>query len=221
MARSVDHDCIEKLYNEGLSDRSIAREMGIHHGTVGYWRKKHGKKSNADNSFEIEIVGDDKAKCSKCKAIQPLDEFQYGRKGKQYEYRYSYCKSCRKKQQYLNLNNDITKFLKSRLNRIKKRCAENNIDYNLSLDWAVKKYKEQGGNCFYTNCQLNWGVGKGLNPDSLSFDRINPDLGYTEQNVIICSHRANTIKSNMTVDEFKEWMPLWFKKIEDSYEQDV
>jgi hypothetical protein len=44
---------------------------------------------------------------------------------------------------------------------------------------------------------------KGPIPNSPSFDRVNPALGYIPGNVIIVSHKANVIKSNATVDELE------------------
>lgn len=43
----------------------------------------------------------------------------------------------------------------------------------------------------------------GLRYHSPSFDRVNPNLGYVDGNVIIVSARANTIKNNATVDELE------------------
>jgi len=40
-------------------------------------------------------------------------------------------------------------------------------------------------------------------PNSPSLDRIVPDLGYVRGNVVVISHKANTIKSNATLDELR------------------
>lgn len=39
--------------------------------------------------------------------------------------------------------------------------------------------------------------------NSISFDRIDSTKGYSRDNVIIISHRANTIKTNATLDELR------------------
>lgn len=41
-------------------------------------------------------------------------------------------------------------------------------------------------------------------PDSPSLDRIIPELGYVKGNVLVLSHRANTIKSDATLEELKQ-----------------
>lgn len=40
--------------------------------------------------------------------------------------------------------------------------------------------------------------------DSISFDRIDSTKGYTVDNLIVVSYRANKLKSNATLDEMKK-----------------
>lgn len=42
------------------------------------------------------------------------------------------------------------------------------------------------------------------NPNSPSIDRIDSSAGYTKGNILVCSWRANQLKSNGTLDEFKK-----------------
>lgn len=60
---------------------------------------------------------------------------------------------------------------------------------------------------------MTWGVFKGNKIDSVSFDRINPSLGYIKSNTILCCNRINSIKNNLTIDELQEYMPLFYNKI--------
>jgi hypothetical protein len=46
-----------------------------------------------------------------------------------------------------------------------------------------------------------WRTGSGILPDSPSLDRVIPELGYVQGNVIWVSHRANSIKQNATAEE--------------------
>jgi hypothetical protein len=41
-------------------------------------------------------------------------------------------------------------------------------------------------------------------PNSPTLDRIIPQLGYVPGNVIVMSHRANTIKSDASVEEIRK-----------------
>ena len=43
-----------------------------------------------------------------------------------------------------------------------------------------------------------------VSPNSPTIDRIMPSLGYTKGNIIVISFRANTIKSDATVEEIRK-----------------
>lgn len=52
---------------------------------------------------------------------------------------------------------------------------------------------------------------KTVGPESPSLDRIDPKLGYVIGNIAVISHRANTIKSNASVEEIRkvaDWLEL-------------
>jgi hypothetical protein len=50
---------------------------------------------------------------------------------------------------------------------------------------------------------------KNAKPNSPSLDRIDPSKGYTPDNVWVISHKANTMKSNATFEEFEEMYKKW------------
>ncbi len=77
----------------------------------------------------------------------------------------------------------------------------------------MKTYNLQKGKCFYTAYALVCKFGEGLDRDALSFDRLIPELGYVQGNVVLCTQKANTIKSDLTLQEIKKWLPSWFKKM--------
>jgi hypothetical protein len=43
-----------------------------------------------------------------------------------------------------------------------------------------------------------------VQPDSISFDRVDSTKGYTRDNLVIVSYRANKIKSDATLDELEK-----------------
>lgn len=203
---------ILECYKQGKKNRAIARELSIHHNTVRYWLVKNNLKANYFGQ-PIEMVGDDLAKCTKCKDIKSIIDFQFGRKGQQYEYRFSFCNECRKKQSYLNLNNDVDKFLADRYNRLKLRAKKNNIDCTITKQEFIEQYKKQNGLCFYTDVKLICEVGSELHRDSLSIDKIIPEKGYIFGNIVFTTHRINTCKCDLSLDEIKQWMPGWYQRI--------
>lgn len=139
---------ILELYSRGKKNRVIARELSIHHNTVRYWLDKNGLKANYFGQ-PIEMVDDKHARCSKCKEVLNIDLFQFGRKSKNYEYRFSYCNLCRKKQIRLNLNSDIEKFLNDHYNRTKLRAQKKNISFDLTKTQYIEQYNKQNGLCFF------------------------------------------------------------------------
>lgn len=204
---------ILKLYNLGKKNREIARELCIHHNTVRYWLNKNNLKANYFGQ-PIEMVSDTEAKCTKCDQIKSINEFQFGRKGQQYEYRFSFCNECRKKQCYLNLNNDINKFLVDRFNRLKLRAKKNDIPFSISKEEFIKQFENQNGLCFLTDTKLICEVGSDLHRDSLSIDKIIPEKGYVCGNIVFLSNRINTCKNDLSLEEIKKWMPNWYERIE-------
>lgn len=89
------------------------------------------------------------------------------------------------------------------LQRVRSRAKLEGIPFDLTKDDI----------CIPSHCPIlnvplqvnDWKVG----PNSISVDRIVPELGYVKGNIAIISHRANTIKSNASIEELErvvEWL---------------
>lgn len=209
----VNLDKLKELHAEGKSNREIAKLLNVHHGTISYNLKKLNLQCNTANQ-PIDIVSETDARCKKCKEIKSLNEFQFGRKGQKYEYKFSYCNNCRKKQVYLNLNSDINKFLSDRFSRLKRRAKSNSISCTITKEQFIQQYNAQRGLCFYTDTKMICEVGTNLHRNSLSIDKIIPEKGYCVGNVIFTTHRINTCKCDLSLEEIKKWMPNWYERIE-------
>lgn len=149
----------------------------------------------------------EKLKCTKCNQELPVSEF--GRKKSNvarggYQY---HCKSCRNKDQQEMYRKDISKSAE-----ILKRSRENNkivhwfngkrqnarkdgIDFDIDLEDVPIPEK-----CPLIGIKLEFGKGKPW-AHSPTIDRIDPEKGYIKGNVWVVSHKANTMKSNATLDE--------------------
>lgn len=92
---------------------------------------------------------------------------------------------------------------KTMLSAAKKRAKNQKCDFNLVLeDIQIPKFCPLLGiEIIRSNIKAS--------PNSPSLDRINPNLGYVQNNVHVISRRANTIKSNATIDEIEQIL-LWF-----------
>jgi hypothetical protein len=206
---------IKILHNVGYSNREISRGLDLHHKTVAELLKSEGLDLHYNSSIPIKIVSKTTAQCSRCDDIRPLKEFQKGRKGTNDEYRISYCNACRRAQINKNVNSlvDIRMFLYDRHNRLKRRCKENNITCTITRGELVGIYQKQKGLCFYTDALLICEAGAKLHRDSMSIDKIIPEKGYTADNTVLTTHRINTCKNDLSIDEIKKWMPEWYNRI--------
>ena len=161
-------------------------------------------------------------RCSKCKEVLPFALFNKHKRNK--NGMESQCKSCRSKYHKISYKNGgmermrnyrknnpvkaktIDMFCKAR-----QRAKEKNVPFDIDIDYVrslVGENAELAVRCPVLGFLLDYstqrteGTGHAL-PNSPSIDRIVPELGYVKGNVRIISHRANTIKSNASVQELK------------------
>jgi len=117
-----------------------------------------------------------------------------------------HCLKCRNKLRTIKLSKDINYYyLKDKFNKIKARAKKDNLPFNITQDYFISTFNSQNGKCFYFGIHLFKG--------DISVDRIDPFQGYTQGNIVFCSVRANTIKSNLTLPELKLWIPKFYAKI--------
>jgi hypothetical protein len=81
------------------------------------------------------------------------------------------------------------------LQQAKHRAKKSGVPFNLTeADVSIPTHCPALGIPLYPAEQT-------VGPNSPSLDRIRPELGYTRGNVIVLSHRANTIKQNASSEE--------------------
>lgn len=164
--------------------------------------------------------------CNRCKVDKLEEEFIYGKKK---------CKICYDKcRKYYKENREKEIARAQKSNSKKDRCKENErkraacrknpVPYIL---WNVKSRAKARGIPFELSHEdikipnvcpilgIELRISEGC-PDaqSPSVDRINPNLGYVRGNIEIISHRANTIKSNATLQELKSLVRYLETKVE-------
>lgn len=211
MKNIITEESYLSYYNLGKSDRAIALELGVHHDTVSRTRKRLGLKPIG--RLAINKISETKAVCSRCFQTKNLDQFQWGRRGHADEYQFSYCNSCRKEAYRKRKMGTIEAYFSVRVVSIRRRAKLAEIDCSIEINDLLQLWEKQNGLCFYTDIPLEWQVYNGLTPASLSVDRVEPIKGYTKDNVVLCSRRANMIKSDMSLAEMEEWMPKWYERI--------
>lgn len=202
-----------ELHSKGLSNRQIAKKLHTHHSAINKLFKELNIESNWNKRQHLDLIDEYSARCSECNEIKPRTEFQHGRKGQQYEYQYSYCNTCRRNRYNKRIINNLESYMNERVGALRRRCRDTKIPFDLTTEFMINLYRKQNGKCFYTDQEMVWGSGVGLQWNSLSFDRIIPTNGYIQTNTILCTRRINAIKFNMTLSEMKKWTPEWYQRI--------
>lgn len=195
------------LYQRGLSNREIAKQLGCHWATIGYQLKKLGLYSNKPKSGPIEMIDSKHARCSKCKKVKALDQFQKHRMGKKYPYMLTYCLKCRRNQLVDSLNSNVENYLVDKFRRLKVRASMGNMSFDLDKQYFIDLFHKQNGKCFYTGHNMDTTAGNGSRPNDMSIDKIIPELGYIKGNIVFCTKRMNTIKNDLSLDELISLMP--------------
>jgi hypothetical protein len=161
--------------------------------------------------------------CTICGDDKCIDLFYYKTytsktTGEKYRRYRSECIECSKTHtgNYINDNYEMV-YKKKKINRIKHK---NDIKYhvqekistwrkassipsNLTVDYLVELYNRQDGYCYYLNEKMifGWVDGK-VHHNSLSLDKLDPAKGYVQGNVVWCTYLANTMKRDMTEQQF-------------------
>ena len=87
---------------------------------------------------------------------------------------------------------------KSMLERSRKGAKKRGIEFSI-VEADISPLPEH---CPVLGIKLNYLAERG-DPAAASIDRIDNALGYIQNNVMVVSYRANTLKSNATVEEME------------------
>jgi len=202
---------IKHLFStDGLSFRKIAAFLNISRNTVSKYIKEtfpEYKNVKRTTFEELNVV------CIRCKESKSIKKYQYGRKGNKYQYRFLFCNECRSAAIRARDTKNIDNYMKHCFQRIRKKCKARVLEFNLTTQFLIDVFTKQQGKCFYTDLELTFGLGRGLKNNQISVDRVDCSKGYTTDNVVLCSSRINSIKSNLTFSELKQWMPFWYYRL--------
>lgn len=212
---NADIDAAVAMYESGVVSAEVAKALNFNDREV--------KKALADRGvlrrgpFRIKWVDDEHIECSKCHEVKHVDDIVHNTNNTQHKSGsyLSYCKMCRATQQ-ANARNGKPVPWNTRLTRLRARCKKYGIACTLTLEDLENLWGKQSGRCMYTNEQMLDAQGYGKHPLAVSIDKVEPHKGYVPGNVVLCTARANTIKYNQTLEELKEWMPLWYSRLMDN-----
>ena len=144
------------------------------------------------------VVNTISKKCGKCSETKNVSEFNLNRASKD-------GRECKSNYARFSKENNTLGIM---LRGTKSRAKAKNLDFNIT-----KSDIHLPNKCPILGIELHIGKGKST-PNSPTIDRIDSSKGYIKGNVQIISHRANTMKSDATLDEIR----LLCTYMEDNYD---
>jgi uncharacterized CHY-type Zn-finger protein len=204
-----DAQILERYYL-GEYNSQIAISVGCSVCVVDGLLRKFKLHRNHKNQSKLRVVDKNTVVCGRCNRHLTIDRF-YTKGGK---FQYSFCKDCRYATRKENINRDPEKYFRYTCSNKRAAAKRIGVSFSLTPGQLRRIYENQGGLCFYTDAQMLTALGSGMKPNSLSIDRINPRRGYHKRNIVLCCRRINAVKSDLSMEELKEWMPGWYRRLQ-------
>lgn len=196
---------LRKYINDGIKYRDISKLMKRGHTALKSKINELGIGSYTstllENNKKLREQG--VYKCNKCKHDDlTIDDF--------YPTNLTCCRTCVKlttdnNRSKLKNNSNLDTILKYRYGSSKHRAVKYNMLFDLTIDGLQKIYNKQNGRCYYSDVQLTFSS----NSDNvLSIDRIDSAIGYILSNIVLCTATVNSMKNDMSINEFKKIINL-------------
>jgi hypothetical protein len=199
------------LHTQGLGNREIARQLDLPHWQIGRMLPELGLKTNNPRGTPPLQLSPGLFQCKSCGEAKSNSDFSLVKSiadGR----RLSTCKACNARKAQDRLKDPI-KYWGDRQKRIISRTKGLTPKTNLTTNYLYSAWVSQAGKCFYTDEVIEITLGEGLKRNSPSVDRLIPELGYVEGNVVICTHKANSVKQDLCLNEVEAWLPGWYARI--------
>jgi hypothetical protein len=142
--------------------------------------------------------------CKKCLQRLPTEKFYYSRARKKYM---DSCKECNaeksnKYQKNKRDQKDLNFIFMVRATELRRRSKFKNIHYSENLKEILKQaWKTQEGRCHYSGRKMSLN-GYQTNPDAMTVDKLEPSIGYVENNIVLCCSIFNRMKQNLNLQNF-------------------
>lgn len=185
------------------------------------WGKKGRKKYQTDlYNIRKKIFKLGKQKCSRCKLIKKLDNYRrLPKKQQKFEdivVYVSHCNLCDAKRTAAfksKKSSTISGHAEFLMSGVRRRTRDKKLKSDINVNWIVKKFEEQKGLCFYSKDKMTLGTERKVkrfgggykknNKTVVSIDRVDPDIGYTKTNCVLCCWYVNNMKQDLKLKEFK------------------
>lgn len=187
-------------------------------------RSAQAKERQSELRSRSVINTPDSKRCSTCGNVKSRNAFSPNKKcvdGLQYQ-----CRQCAKQSKKLHKQRAFTSTpvnykMQCMLEAARIRDKQRGWRCDLTHNWLMATFGAVQS-CPILGIELDW-KSQRCSANSPTLDAINPDVGHVMGNVQIISHKANTMKSNATLDElysFGKWAAAEMRKIASFYVND-
>lgn len=91
------------------------------------------------------------------------------------------------------------------------------VQSDLTCEYLIDLYNHQNGCCHYSGEKMIFGWVNGKpHHNSISLDKLDPAKGYVQGNVVWCGYLVNTMKQNMTEEQFYTFIGSLLKRKENN-----
>ena len=146
-------------------------------------------------SMKPRFIGTEK-KCTRCHTVLPIENFYVTKKTKVYASR---CKKCELEYHTERFSASYKRRSITLFHGAKSGSKRRKIPFQITKNDIIYQYEKQNGKCYYSGRNLSSVTG---DENIMSIDRINSDLGYTPDNIVICCWKVNKMKNTFTSSDF-------------------
>ncbi len=90
-------------------------------------------------------------------------------------------------------------------NFLKALCVKKSERRNLTVEFLMSVYNAQEGLCAISGVKMTYICGQGNIDTNISIDRIDPAMGYEEDNVQLVCRRINMMKMDKDLNDLIKW----------------
>jgi hypothetical protein len=205
-----------KLCNKELSFDNFWKNPGNKDGYFGKCKICATKVKDINALAKQNYLEKNLWTCSACSKLLELNKNNFYKRNDSTTGFQNRCKNCCKKdpkrtERYIK-KDDIYLFLKDRYYGAKNRALKKNITFDINLDFLKELWISQKGLCAISNIKMTHSILEGKLRNNVSIDRIDSKIGYTKDNIQLISNTVNMMKSDMLLEELKDFCNLIINK---------
>lgn len=187
--------CVEQNITEDLSKKEMARRVNGNENGWNFSRSVDGILEALEKDSLFDIISE----FNIVKELKPENAIKT-------EFGYKTNKNIKRlDSSEKTQDNIIAQFLLKKSSQCRRR-RNKVLEYNLTLEYIKELLLKQEYKDYYTGQVPE-------NYEDYSIDRIDSNLGYIEGNIVITTNRVNTMKNDMSTEEFKKLISDVYKNI--------